>query len=55
MEALKKTAKSVAEPKHLNVFERSLSLWVAPCMVAGVALGRLLPGLTDVLRRLEFG
>lgn len=55
MEASTKTAESVAEPKHLNVFERWLSLWVALCMVAGVALGRLLPGLTDVLRRLEFG
>jgi ACR3 family arsenite transporter len=41
--------------KRLNVFERWLSLWVALCMVAGVALGRLLPGLTDALRRLEFG
>jgi arsenite transporter len=44
-----------AAPKRLNVFERWLSLWVALCMVAGVALGRLLPGLTHALRRLEFG
>jgi len=44
-----------AEPKHLGVFERWLSLWVFLCMVAGVALGRLLPGLTDGLRGLEFG
>jgi len=43
------------EPKRLNVFERWLSLWVALCMVAGVALGRLFPGVTDALRRLEFG
>jgi len=42
-------------PKRLNVFERWLSLWVALCMVAGVSLGWLLPGLTDALRRLEFG
>jgi ACR3 family arsenite transporter len=55
MDASKKTAQSVAEPKRLNVFERWLSLWVALCMVAGIALGRLFPGLTDVLRRLEFG
>jgi ACR3 family arsenite transporter len=41
--------------KRLDVFERWLSLWVALCMVAGVALGRLLPGVTDALRRLEFG
>jgi len=43
------------QPKHLDVFERWLSLWVALCMVAGVALGRLLPGVTDALRRVEFG
>ncbi len=33
--------------KRLNVFERYLSVWVALCMVAGVALGKLLPGFTD--------
>jgi len=43
------------EPRRLGVFERWLSLWVAACMVVGVALGKLFPGLTDVLRRLEFG
>ncbi|RMG56191.1 MAG: arsenical-resistance protein [Acidobacteria bacterium] len=40
--------------KRLNVFERYLSLWVALCMIAGVLLGKLLPGLTDALRHLEF-
>ncbi|MDJ0865574.1 MAG: ACR3 family arsenite efflux transporter [Myxococcota bacterium] len=42
-------------PKRLNVFERWLSLWVALCMVVGVALGKLFPGFTDAVRRLEFG
>ena len=42
-------------PKRLNVFERYLTLWVALCMVAGVTLGKVLPGLTDAIRRLEFG
>ena len=46
---------SVTEPKRLAVFERWLSLWVALCMVAGVALGRCFPAVTDALRRLEFG
>jgi len=41
--------------KRLNVFERYLTLWVGLSMIAGVALGRLLPALTDTLRRLEFG
>ena len=29
----------------MNLFERYLSLWVALCIVAGIALGHLLPGL----------
>ena len=44
-----------AAPKRLNVFERWLTLWVALCMVAGVALGKLFPGATDAVRTLEFG
>jgi len=41
--------------KRLDVFERYLSLWVALCMGAGVALGKLLPEFTDAIRRLELG
>jgi ACR3 family arsenite transporter len=41
--------------KRLNPFERYLSLWVAACMLAGVLLGKAVPGLTGGLRRLEFG
>jgi arsenite transporter len=41
--------------KRLNVFERYLTLWVLLCMGIGVGMGRLLPGLTDAVRRLEFG
>jgi len=41
--------------KRLSVFERYLTVWVGLCMVAGVALGKLLPGLTDSLRETEFG
>jgi ACR3 family arsenite transporter len=43
------------ERKRLGFFERWLSLWVALCMAAGVALGVTLPAFTDALRRLEFG
>jgi ACR3 family arsenite transporter len=46
---------TVAAPKRLNLFERYLTLWVGVCMVAGLALGRLAPGLVDVLREMEFG
>jgi ACR3 family arsenite transporter len=48
-------AAAPAGDKRLAFFERWLSLWVALCMVVGVALGKLLPGLVDALRRLEFG
>jgi ACR3 family arsenite transporter len=44
-----------APPKHMNLFERYLSIWVALCMVAGVVLGKALPGLTGALRGTEFG
>jgi ACR3 family arsenite transporter len=41
--------------KRLNVFERYLTLWVGLCMLAGLAVGKWVPGLVDALRRLEFG
>jgi ACR3 family arsenite transporter len=44
-----------AAPRRLGFFERYLSLWVGVCMVAGVALGKLLPGATGAIRKLEFG
>ena len=49
--------KVTVEPakKRLGFFERYLTVWVFLCMVAGVALGRLLPGVTAALSRLEFG
>jgi ACR3 family arsenite transporter len=53
-----KQAKILEPPqqeKQLSTFERYLSLWVALCMIAGVAAGLSLPDLTDSLRRLEFG
>jgi ACR3 family arsenite transporter len=43
------------EPRRLNVFERYLSLWVALCMIVGIAIGKLVPGTIDSLRRMEFG
>jgi ACR3 family arsenite transporter len=39
----------------VTVFERFLSLWVALCMIGGVALGKTLPGLVHALQRMEFG
>ena len=39
----------------LGTFERYLSLWVALCMAAGIALGKLLPRAIAGLRGIEFG
>jgi len=41
------------ERKRLSLFERYLSFWVALCIVAGVAVGKLAPGLVGVLSRME--
>jgi ACR3 family arsenite transporter len=38
----------------MGAFERYLSVWVAASMVAGLLLGKALPGLTAALRGLEF-
>jgi len=43
-----------ASKKKMNIFERYLSVWVAVCMVAGVMLGRLFPGITAALSAMEF-
>jgi ACR3 family arsenite transporter len=40
---------------RMNVFERHLSVWVAVCMVLGVAIGKLAPGLVGAMRDMEFG
>jgi arsenite transporter len=38
----------------LGFFERYLTLWVALCIIAGVALGQLAPAVPDGLARLEY-
>jgi arsenite transporter len=42
-------------PKRLNLFERYLTVWVGLCMIAGLAIGKFLPGAIDQLRSMEFG
>ena len=37
----------------MSVFERYLTLWVFACIVAGIALGQLLPGLFQAIGRME--
>jgi arsenite transporter len=43
------------QPKRLAFFERYLTVWVFFCMIVGVAFGKLFPGVTAALSRLEFG
>jgi ACR3 family arsenite transporter len=38
----------------MSLFERYLTLWVALCIVAGLALGALLPGVFATLANLEY-
>ncbi|PJC11694.1 MAG: arsenical-resistance protein, partial [Comamonadaceae bacterium CG_4_9_14_0_8_um_filter_60_18] len=37
----------------MSVFERFLSVWVALCIVAGIGLGQLLPGVFQAIGRME--
>jgi ACR3 family arsenite transporter len=46
---------SQTAPKRLAFFERYLTLWVFLCMIAGIVLGKLGPGFTAALSKLEFG
>jgi len=38
----------------MGLFERYLSVWVGLCIVAGVVLGNLLPGIFELIARLEY-
>jgi arsenite transporter len=48
------SADALAAPAGIGLFEKWLSLWVAICIVAGLALGNLLPGAFEVLASLEY-
>ena len=40
--------------KGIGFFERYLTLWVAICIVAGIAVGELLPGIPAAIGRFEY-
>ena len=50
MTSLANTDRRRAAPA-LGTFERYLTLWVALCIVAGIVLGQLLPGVVPRDRR----
>lgn len=39
--------------KRMDSFERYLSVWVALCIVIGIGLGKLFPGMVEALSKLE--
>jgi ACR3 family arsenite transporter len=41
--------KTPPDTKALSLFERYLTLWVGLCIVAGIALGRIVPGIAEAL------
>jgi ACR3 family arsenite transporter len=42
---------ATGEEKHLSIFDRYLSIWVALCIVVGTAIGYLIPGTANVLEK----
>ncbi|WP_252244689.1 MULTISPECIES: ACR3 family arsenite efflux transporter [unclassified Clostridium] len=40
--------------KGLGVFEKYLTLWVAACIVVGIAVGKFLPIIPDTLNKFEY-
>lgn len=38
----------------IGFFEKHLTMWVLICMIVGVIIGSLIPGVTSVLAGLEF-
>jgi ACR3 family arsenite transporter len=42
-----------AAPAPMSVFERYLTVWVFLCIVAGIGLGQLLPGVFQAVGRME--
>lgn len=43
-----------AEKPAINFFERYLTVWVALCIVAGIALGQMLPGVFQRIGRIGY-
>lgn len=42
------------ESKKMSFFDRYLTLWVALCIIAGIAVGKFLPGIPETLGQLEY-
>ncbi len=49
MTTARHAASMPSSKQALSLFERYLTLWVALCIVGGIALGRIAPGLAKTL------
>lgn len=47
-------SQKTAADSPIGIFERYLTLWVGLCILAGIALGHLLPGVFNALAALEY-
>ena len=54
MSASFETIAKAPDKPSMSVFERYLTLWVASCIVVGIALGQGLPGLFRSIGQMEF-
>ena len=43
----------VSKTAPMSIFERYLTVWVFLCIIAGVLLGQMLPGVFQAIGRLE--
>src|SRR3546814_12541728 len=53
-EAVAQAAEFAAPAAGIGFFEKWLSVWVALCIVAGLALGNLFPGAFETLASWEY-
>src|SRR6056297_615326 len=49
-----KKEKNIVEQSSMGFFEKYLSIWVALCIAAGVAIGHYLPIFPDILSKFEY-
>jgi ACR3 family arsenite transporter len=47
-------SRKTASKPAISFFERYLTVWVALCIVAGILLGQLLPGVFQAIGRMEY-
>ena len=48
------SANQTASKPAIGIFERYLTVWVALCIVVGIALGQMMPGVFQAIGRMEY-